>query len=967
VVVSNEGNPTLNWSIVATNGTLGGTFLEQFAGATEGLPTSTIGAGATSTSTSNAYTGGRLLVLNGNTTLNELKVLRLRRSGNPNRRRCDAGHRGALLPDASGVPSGRPGIATDTQPLWTFSSAPGSAGLSFVGDDVILDLAAAGAVSPTLAAGRYWLSAAMSVPSTAERWFHLNATDGVTPLAQFVTPNASGPASGKLWRTANSAAGDSLFPGYAMKIDGTVTCGASWLSVNNSGSSLGLGGSATTTVTLNAGALTAGTYTAYLCVSSNGTSGSPENLLLPVNLTVTPSSSTPPSGVGSASPSSVPVTTQSRLTVAVTPGTSPASTGIAVTANLTSIGGSATQALVDNGTNGDLVAADGTYSFLATGPGRHHDRREEPGGVDNRRAGTHRQHEHRPHGDQGGDHALDRRSGRSDRVRPGRRRECDAARDRARQRHPWRDDLGDRDELDRLHHHPAGDVVQPELHRGRRADHQRDLQRRRELRQLRRDRHRPRGEQVRYHGHDQRSRRPHRVRPARAGERLGVGHRARRRHAGRRHHVTATNSSGCTITLPATSCNLSFTSVGAQTINASYGGDTKFNGSTAAGIGHTVNQAGTTVTISDPTDPTVFGQSVQVNGSVAVTAPGGGTPGGTITVTATNSSGCTITLPATSCNLSFTTVGAQTINASYGGDTNFSGSTASGIGHTVNKAATTVTISDPTDPTAFGQTVQVNGSVSVTAPGAGTPGGAISVTATNSSGCTITLPATSCNLTFTATGAQTINASYGGDANFANSTASAIGHQVDKPATTLSITDQSDPSVVGQSVQVDATLSVTPPGSGTPGGTITVTATNSSGCTITLPATSCSLTFTAAGAQTINASYGGDASFAGSTASAIGHQVDKAGTTLSIVDQSDPSVVGQSVQVDATLSVTAPGAGTPGGTIASRRRTRAAAPSRCPRPRATSRSPRRARRPSTRATAATRSSTARAPSPSRTT
>jgi hypothetical protein len=95
-----------------------------------------------------------------------------------------------------------------------------------------------------------------------------------------------------------------------------------------------------------------------------------------------------------------------------------------------------------------------------------------------------------------------------------------------------------------------------------------------------------------------------------------------------------------------------------------------------------VNKAATTVTISDPVDPTVVGQAVQVDGSVAVTGPGGGTPGGTITVTATNSTGCTITLPATSCNLTFTTLGAQTIDASYGGDTKFLGSTAASIGHT---------------------------------------------------------------------------------------------------------------------------------------------------------------------------------------------------------------------------------------------------------------------------------------------
>ena len=55
-------------------------------------------------------------------------------------------------------------------------------------------------------------------------------------------------------------------------------------------------------------------------------------------------------------------------TVAVTPATSPASTGIAVTADLSSIGGSAGQTFFDDGTHGDLVSGDRLFSFSATIP-----------------------------------------------------------------------------------------------------------------------------------------------------------------------------------------------------------------------------------------------------------------------------------------------------------------------------------------------------------------------------------------------------------------------------------------------------------------------------------------------------------------------------------------------------------------------------------------------------------------------
>lgn len=76
--------------------------------------------------------------------------------------------------------------------------------------------------------------------------------------------------------------------------------------------------------------------------------------------------STNPSGTGAASPSSVIVGNTTLLTVATTPGANPTSTGITVTTDLSTIGGGATQAFFDDGTNGDVTGGDGTFSFLAT-------------------------------------------------------------------------------------------------------------------------------------------------------------------------------------------------------------------------------------------------------------------------------------------------------------------------------------------------------------------------------------------------------------------------------------------------------------------------------------------------------------------------------------------------------------------------------------------------------------------------
>jgi len=78
-----------------------------------------------------------------------------------------------------------------------------------------------------------------------------------------------------------------------------------------------------------------------------------------------------PSGVGGAFPNPVYACGSegtTLLTVAVTPGTSPPSTGMTVTANLTTIGGAAAQPFYNNGSNGDAVANDNVWSYQFTVP-----------------------------------------------------------------------------------------------------------------------------------------------------------------------------------------------------------------------------------------------------------------------------------------------------------------------------------------------------------------------------------------------------------------------------------------------------------------------------------------------------------------------------------------------------------------------------------------------------------------------
>ena len=108
---------------------------------------------------------------------------------------------------------------------------------------------------------------------------------------------------------------------------------------------------------------------------------------------------TNPSGTGTANPNSVESGDAVLLTVAVTPGSNPVSTGLGVTADLGAIGGSTTQPFFDDATNGDATAGDLVFSFqttvdAATAPGA-----QVPAGHDSRRRDAHRNRHDRADGD----------------------------------------------------------------------------------------------------------------------------------------------------------------------------------------------------------------------------------------------------------------------------------------------------------------------------------------------------------------------------------------------------------------------------------------------------------------------------------------------------------------------------------------------------------------------------------------
>jgi hypothetical protein len=142
--------------------------------------------------------------------------------------------------------------------------------------------------------------------------------------------------------------------------------------------------------------------------------------------------------------------------------------------------------------------------------------------------------------------------------------------------------------------------------------------------------------------------------------------------------------------------------------------------------------------------------------------------------------------------------------------------------------------------------------------------------------------------------------------------ATSAGFDISAAATTTSITSGAPTALVtGQPDTVTYAVSVTPPGSGTPTGTVTVTDGTDS-CTAGVAAGVCAITFTSAGTKSLTATYGGDANFAGSESPAVSHVVRAVSTAAITNDEPDPSTQGQAVTVTYTVTSTD---GTPTGDV----------------------------------------------------
>ncbi|WP_148045050.1 beta strand repeat-containing protein [Nocardioides marmorisolisilvae] len=365
-------------------------------------------------------------------------------------------------------------------------------------------------------------------------------------------------------------------------------------------------------------------------------------------------------------------------------------------------------------------------------------------------------------------------------------------------------------------------------------------------------------------------------------------------------------------------------STGSHTITAVYNGDSNFIGSTAADKTLTINKASTTTSLTDAPSPTVSGQGVTFTAHVDIVSPGVGTLGGAVQFNIDGQPfGTAVALGAgdnATLTVSNLSTGNHNVVAVYNGNADFATSSSATVTHGVNKADTTLDLTTSNPNAVSGEPLTFTAQVAPVSPGAGTITGTVQFAV---DGVNLGAPVTVSGgqavspVTHLTVGDHNVTANYSGDDNFAGQS-DALTQNVDAAHTTTSISSSPNPSVHGQNVTVHAEVTPIAPATGHPTGTIKfiVDGANYGFVDMVNGAADITVTGLSTDSHTIKAVYlSDDLNFFTSTSETITQVVNKASTKTTLTSSSPTAVFGQPVTFTASVSVLAPGAGSPSGTI----------------------------------------------------
>lgn len=367
--------------------------------------------------------------------------------------------------------------------------------------------------------------------------------------------------------------------------------------------------------------------------------------------------------------------------------------------------------------------------------------------------------------------------------------------------------------------------------------------------------------------------------------------------------------------------------VGAHSIVANYSGDDVYNGSSSTSS-VTVTPAATTTVVGTNDATTVTGEGVDVTATVAASAPGAGTPTGSVTLTVDGAAAGTATLVggvATFAPLTGLHAGSHTLSVAYSGDGSFATSSGTAA-QTVTKADTTTTLNTTPSPSAEEQAVAITATVTAVAPGSGAPTGTVTFFADGDPIGAATLASTggsseaTISVTTLTPGTHLITASYAGDGDFVASAAAPVSQTVISGAavqsTVTQVSSSVNPSTYGQLITFTAVVSAA---DSVPSGAVQFSVDGANvGGPVPLDAQGAAVSPTLAspdpGDHTVIAAFVPDAGFAASGDS-ITQTIADAGVDVQLNSSQPSSSYGTPVTFTATVASTQIGTAKPTGAV----------------------------------------------------
>ena len=380
------------------------------------------------------------------------------------------------------------------------------------------------------------------------------------------------------------------------------------------------------------------------------------------------------------------------------------------------------------------------------------------------------------------------------------------------------------------------------------------------------------------------------------------------------------------------SCKISATTAGDQDFTASYGGSLNdASSATPAATPVIVGKATTKTALKLSGSRVTYGDEQAERLSVTVSPQFAGVvPSGKVTLKESTTTLCVIKLSSAkgSCTLGATRFGAgvEHLVASYGGSSDFDGSSSSHQTVTISDASTRTALELSASKVTFGDEQAERISVTVSPEFArDMPAGQVTVQESKVKLCVITLSSAkgSCALSATRFGAgvKDLVATYGGSSDFEGSASATQAVTVLKATSRTTLQLSTSGVTYGDEQAERLSVTVSPQFAGVlPAGKITVKTSAATLCVITLSSAakgSCTLPAARfpAGIEDLVASYGGSSVFEGSASGQQTVTVARATTRTGLRLSAKRVTYGHERAERLSVSVSPEFAGTPTGTV----------------------------------------------------